>query len=104
MKRLAFKMKLKEGCEQEYKRRHDEIWMELVKELENAGVFDYSIYLDKETNALFAFQKIKDHNSSDELPGTEIVRKWWKFMSDIMETNEDDSPVQKELVEVFHMD
>lgn len=104
MKRVAFKMKIKPGFEEEYKKRHDEIWPELIKELEEAGVFDYSIYLDEETKILFAFQKVKDHNTSCELPGKDIVKRWWKYMADIMDTNEDNSPVQKELAEVFHMD
>jgi L-rhamnose mutarotase len=68
------------------------------------GVFDYSIYLDRETNFLFAVQKLADNNSSDKLPQTEIVRKWWKYMSDIMEVNVDNSPVVVELKEVFHQD
>ena len=104
MQRAAFKMKLKKGFEEEYKRRHDEIWPELIKELEDAGVSDYSIYLDQETLTLFAFQKVKDHNSADLLPEKNIVKKWWAYMADIMDTNEDNSPVTAELKEVFHMD
>jgi len=104
MKRLAFKMKLKVGFEDEYKKRHDEIWPELAGELNKAGVFDYSIYWDKETNILFATQKLVDSNTSDKLPQTEIVRKWWNFMSDIMEVNPDNSPVVIDLKEVFHQD
>ena len=104
MMRVSFKMKLKSGYEEEYKRRHDKIWPELVKELENAGVFDYSIYLDKETNILFAFQKLKDDNKADKLPESPIVKKWWAYMADIMETNPDNSPVCTDLTEVFHME
>lgn len=104
MIRQAFKMKIKHGAEQEYKRRHDEIWPELVKELEAAGVSDYSIYLDEETLTLFAFQKLKDHNASAALPQTAIVKKWWSSMADIMETNPDHSPLSVPLPEVFHMD
>lgn len=104
MIRQAFTMKLKPGFEKEYQRRHSEIWPELVKELEAAGVSDYSIYLDPETLTLFAFQKVKDHNTTADLPSTAIVKKWWKYMADIMDTNPDNSPVQKDLVEVFHMD
>jgi L-rhamnose mutarotase len=104
MRRNAFIMKLKPGCQAEYKKRHDEIWPELLKELEDSGVSDYSIYLDPETLTLFAFQKLKDHDSSDRLPDTAIVKKWWKRMADIMETNPDDSPVSVPLTEVFHMD
>jgi L-rhamnose mutarotase len=104
MTRAAFTMKLKPGFEAEYRRRHDQIWPELVKELEAAGVSDYSIYLDESTLTLFAFQKLKDHNTSDLLPAKPIVRKWWKFMADIMDSNPDNSPVCVHLKEVFHMD
>ena len=104
MERIAFKMKLKDGFVQEYKKRHDEIWSELLKVLEDAGVYDYSIYLDRETNILFAFQKVKDDNTTDSLPENKIVQKWWAMMGDIMDTNPDNSPVCIDLVEVFHMD
>ena len=104
MLRNAFKMKIKKGCEQEYKKRHDEIWPELSKELTKAGVSDYTIFLDEETLTLFAVQKLTDNNTADNLPNTEIVKKWWSYMSDIMETNPDNSPAVKELKEVFHMD
>jgi len=104
MRRAAFAMKLRPGFEAEYRRRHDEIWPELVKEIEAAGVSDYSIYLDESTLTLFAFQKLKDHDTSALLPSNHVVKKWWKYMADIMETNPDDSPVQVQLKEVFHMD
>jgi L-rhamnose mutarotase len=104
MIRSAFTMKLKPGFEAEYRRRHDEIWPELVKELEAAGVSDYSIYLEESTLTLFAFQKLKDHNTADLLPSQAIVKKWWRYMSDIMESNPDNSPVSITLKEMFHMD
>lgn len=97
-------MKLKPGYESEYKKRHDEIWPELAKELSDAGVSDYSIFLDEETLALFAVQKLTDDNTADDLPQTEIVKKWWAYMADIMETNPDNSPVCTTLKEVFHLD
>lgn len=104
MKRNAFKMKLKPGFEAEYKKRHDEIWPKLVEELTKAGIGDYSIYLDEETSTLFAFQKLSDNNTADKLPKNPVVRKWWDYMSDIMEYNPDNTPVAVELKEVFHMD
>ena len=104
MKRNAFKMKLHRGFEEEYKKRHDEIWPELEEELTKAGISDYSIYLDEETLTLFAFQKLSEQNTADDLPNTEIVKKWWAYMADIMETNSDNSPVVTPLKEVFHMD
>lgn len=104
MRRAAFTMKLKPGCEAEYKKRHDEIWPDLVKELEAAGISDYSIYLDPRTLVLFAFQKLKDHDTSALLPQTDVVRRWWASMADLMETHPDRSPVTVDLIEVFHMD
>jgi len=104
MRTAAFIMKLKPGFQAEYKRRHDEIWPELVRELETAGVSDYSIFLDESTLTLFAVQKIKDHDTSALLPSSPVVKKWWKYMADIMETNPDNSPVTVALTEVFHLD
>jgi L-rhamnose mutarotase len=104
MKRNAFKMKLKPGFEAEYRKRHDEIWPELSKELTDAGVSDYSIFLDEETLTLFAVQKLAAGHTADALPCHPIVRKWWDFMADIMEVNPDNSPVCNSLVEVFHAD
>ena len=104
MKRLAFKMKLKPGFAAEYKKRHDAIWPELKKLLYDAGVRDYSIFLDEETNILFAVQKVVGEGGSQDLGQTEIVQKWWKYMADIMDTNPDNSPVSIPLPEVFHID
>ena len=104
MKRVAFKMKLFPGCEDEYKKRHDNIWPELVQEISEAGLYDFSIYLDRETNTLFAFHKVKDDSASAGQPGKAVQRKWWTYMKDLMETNSDDSPATVPLPEVFHMD
>lgn len=104
MKKIAFKMKLNPGCKEEYKRRHDEIWHELVKLLSESGIIDYTIFLDEETNTLFAVQYLDGNVSSQNLGSNPIVQKWWKYMSDIMETNKDYSPVSIPLKQVFHMD
>lgn len=97
-------MKLKPGVEAEYKKRHDEIWPELQKELRAAGISDYSIFLDEETLTLFAVQKLTDENTSADLPKNPIVQKWWNCMAPLMDTNPDKSPVAKPLREVFHLD
>jgi L-rhamnose mutarotase len=103
MQRIAFKMKLNKGCEEEYKKRHDALWPELEILLKKAGVADYSIFLDEETNYLFAYLTIEDAKLLDELPQEQIMKKWWSYMSDIMETNEDNSPVSISLKEVFYL-
>ncbi len=104
MKRMAFKMHLNPGQKDEYKKRHNEIWPELKKLLKESGVSEYSIFLDEETNTLFAFQKVSGDGGSQDLGQTEMVKKWWKFMADIMETNPDNSPVSVPLEEVFYLE
>ena len=104
MKRNAFAMRLKPGCAQEYKKRHDAIWPELKAELRKAGVSNYSIYLDEKTNALFAFQYLADDATDGDLAQKDIVKKWWHMMKDIMDTNPDESPESDPLKELFHMD
>ena len=104
MKRVAFKMYLNEGQKEEYKRRHDEIWPGLKQLLKDAGISEYSIFLDEETNILFAFQKVSGDGGSQDLGKTEIVQKWWKYMADVMKTNPDNSPVSVGLDEVFYME
>src|SRR5579872_5120626 len=104
MTRNAFVMKLKPGCEAEYQKRHDEIWPELQTALRQAGVSDYSIYLDRETLLLFAFQKLAEGHTSDALPDNPVVKRWWASMAPLMETNSDLSPYSRGLKEVFHLD
>ncbi|HEX9601511.1 MAG TPA: L-rhamnose mutarotase [Mariniflexile sp.] len=103
-KRNAFKMTLKPGFEAEYKKRHDDIWPELSALLSETGIQDYSIFLDEETLTLFAVQKISKDFDEAYLSNHPIVKKWWAYMADIMDTNPDNSPVSKPLKEVFHLD
>jgi L-rhamnose mutarotase len=56
------------------------------------------------TDTLFAAQKLTEHNSSDQLPQTDIMRRWWDHMADLMETNSDGSPVVYPLEEMFYLD
>lgn len=103
MGRIAFKMKLFDGCEEEYKKRHDAIWPELKTLLKETGVEDYSIFLDEQTNVLFGVLKIENALKLDELPNHPVMKKWWAYMKDIMESNPDDSPVSVPLKEVFYL-
>jgi L-rhamnose mutarotase len=97
-------MKLYPGVKEEYRRRHNEIWPELKKLLKDTGVGNYSIFIDDETGTLFAYQEQSGESSSQDLGSEEIVKRWWKYMADIMETNPDDSPVTIPLEEVFYME
>ena len=101
--KIAFKMKLNPGCKDEYIKRHNEIWPELSALLKQNGVSDYSIFLDEETNILFAVQE-QNGQSSQDLGTTEIVQRWWAYMGDLMETNPDSSPISVPLEKVFYME
>jgi L-rhamnose mutarotase len=101
--RIAFTMTLNNGFEQEYKKRHDQLWPELKSLLKKTGIKDYSIFLDEETNVLFAYLTIDDASKLNDLPKERIMKKWWDHMKDIMETNEDGSPKSISLKEVFYL-
>lgn len=103
MQKYAFKMRLNAGMQAEYKKRHDEIWPELVDLLHDAGISDYSIYLDPDTDILFGVLWRRDDHTMDDLPKTAVMQRWWAHMADIMETNALNEPVALPLVPVFHM-
>jgi L-rhamnose mutarotase len=100
----AFKMTVYEGQEKEYERRHNLLWPEMKELIHSHGGHAYSIFLDKETRTLFAYIEIEDESRWAETADTEINRKWWDYMADIMETNPDNSPVCTDLDMVFHLD
>jgi L-rhamnose mutarotase len=103
MKKMAFKMHLHKGYEDEYKKRHDEIPSELKFLLKGAGIADYSIFLDRSTGDLFGVMNVDNEEKLLDLSTHPIMKKWWTFMKDIMDANEDHSPVTVPLTEVFYL-
>ena len=97
----AFKMRLNPGMAEEYKRRHDAIFPELVDLLHEAGVKDYSIHLDEETDTLFGVLWRRVDHTMDALPGTAVMQRWWAHMADIMATNDRNEPVSTDLRPMF---
>lgn len=104
MIRKGFKMKLYPGMEQEYEKRHNELWPEMQEMIHQHGGRNYSIFLDPETDVLYGYIEIEDEELWAKGADTAINRKWWDFMADIMETNPDNSPVAVDLHPVFHLD
>lgn len=102
--KIAFRMFLFPGQVAEYKRRHDAIWPELSALLKEAGVSDYSIYLDEEHHVLFATLRRNADHTMDALPEHPVMKKWWAYMGDIMRSNADGSPVVQMLPCMFHLD
>lgn len=103
MEKHAFCMTLKEGQLDEYRRRHDEIWPELVDLLKKAGIEDYSIHYHPDARQLFGVLWRKADHAMDDLPTHPVMKRWWAHMADIMDTNADNSPVVTDLEQVFHL-
>jgi L-rhamnose mutarotase len=104
MEQIAFRMRLLPGQAEEYRRRHDALWPELAALLKDSGVADYSIFLDAESNALFAVLRRAPGHAMDALPNHPVMQRWWAHMGDIMETNADRSPKVVPLALMFHLD
>ncbi|HKX28063.1 MAG TPA: L-rhamnose mutarotase [Blastocatellia bacterium] len=104
MIRKAFLMTLKPGHQEEYERRHNPIWPELEEKLRQHGVSNYSIFLDRGRDLLFGYAEIESEERWSQIAQTEVCRRWWTHMKDLMLTNEDHSPVALDLTEVFHID
>ena len=103
MRTHAFRMQLKPGTVEEYKKRHDALWPELAAAISAAGIYDYSIFLDEETLSLFAVLKLRDDNRREELPHLPIMKKWWDYMAPLMEVEPGNRPVEWPLVPLFHL-
>jgi L-rhamnose mutarotase len=100
---VAFRMNMNPGQGAENKRRHDEIWPELSEALIAAGVLDYRIFLDPETDHLFAVMTRRRDHALGELPKTAVMQRWWAMMADVMDAGPDNVPVQVDLRPVFHL-
>lgn len=103
MIRKGFKMKVYPEKVTEYIERHNPIWEELEQVLKDHGVHNYSIFLDEQTHYLFGYAEIESEEKWNAIANTEICKKWWVYMADLMETNSDDSPVSKDLKHIFYM-
>jgi L-rhamnose mutarotase len=104
MLRKAFRMSVGAGQEAEYERRHNPIWRELEETLIDHGVRSYTIFLDPATRDLFGYAEIESEERWRAIAETEVCRRWWRHMREIMPSNPDDSPIASDLREVFHIE
>ncbi|MFU1792242.1 L-rhamnose mutarotase [Paenibacillus azoreducens] len=103
MERIASVMYLYPGNQAEYQKRHDELWPEMEEALKEHGASNYSIFLDRETDTLFAYLEVENKAAYDKIAETDICKKWWAYMAPIMKSNPDNSPVAKDLEQVFYL-
>ena len=104
MIRRAFRMWVNDGQAGEYERRHNPIWPDLEATLLGHGVGTYSIFLDGQTNELFAYVEFASEEQWARVAETEVCQRWWRHMRQVMPSNPDNSPVSRECREVFHME
>ena len=104
MIRKAFVMSVNAGCEVEYARRHQPIWPELEQTLLAHGVKTYSIFLHPLTRQLFGYVEFQSVEQWQAIAQTEVCRRWWAYMREVMPSNPDASPVSLELTELFHIE
>jgi L-rhamnose mutarotase len=104
MRQRAFRMKLKPGAVAEYKRRHDELWPDLAQALAEGGIYDYAIFLDEETLQLFAVLKLVEGDSSAALADLPVMRRWWDYMAELMETEPGNRPREWPLTAMFYLE
>jgi len=103
MEQIGFRMQINEGQTDEYRRRHDDIWPELVSLLKVAGVSDYSIFVHEPTHSLFAVLRRSPEHTMESLPLEPVMQRWWAYMADIMVSGDNTEPVVEPLDRVFHL-
>ncbi len=104
MIRKAFVMSVSPGKENEYAQRHARVWPELLRALKEHGVSNYSIFLDEQTSQLYAYLEIESEAEFVAIADTDVCKRWWEYMAEIMPSNDDNSPVVRDCRQVFHME
>ena len=104
MQRIAFIMKIKPGSEEEYRRRHQQVWPELLADLKQAGCSRYSIYM--RGLELFAYMEVEDfQHYLTVMAASQASEHWEQYISDILVRETDPSTgFPFVLPEVFHLD
>jgi L-rhamnose mutarotase len=104
LQQIAFTMQLKPGCAEQYQRRHDALWPQLATLLHQAGVRDYSIFLEPASGKLFAVLRRTEQHQMATLAAQPLMQQWWAHMADLMETAPDQQPLCQDLLPMFHLD
>jgi L-rhamnose mutarotase len=104
MQRIAFVMRVKAGREQEYRRRHEAVWPEMLRALKDAGCSNYSIYMKGQD--LFAYMEVADFEGfKRQMSSNADAQRWEEQMAPIMERAiQPETGFHEVLPEVFHLD
>ena len=84
----AWVLEVRPGYEDEYKKRHDEIWPEMLEALREAGISNYNIFRHGLT--LCGYFETDDLETSQKAIGAHPVNaKWGEWMGPIMKVEVD---------------
>ena len=103
MERYAWKGIVHDGCLEEYKRRHDEIWPEMLEVLKAAGIKNYTIW--NVGNELFGYYECDSVAEAARVQAeSPVVDRWNEYMKDILELEMDPvTGAQPKLEQVFRL-
>ena len=106
MKRVGFLLKVKEGMLEEYKKRHEAVWPEMLDALRRTGWHNYSLFM-REDGLLFGYFEAEEsfQASLDGMDEEEVNARWQDTMAPFFEgTGDHADKMMVELEEVFHLD
>ncbi len=84
----AWVLHIRPGYEEEYKKRHDEIWPEMTEALQQSGIRNYHIF--KYGLVLFGYFETNDFAAAAVfLAGNEVNQRWAEYMAPIMQVDID---------------
>ena len=102
MEKYAWRGKIVPGMQEEYKKRHDNIWPEMKEVLANAGIVNYSIWMHGvELFGYYECEKGVEYAAKVQAE-SDVVKKWDEYMKDILIMEKDPvTGAQPLLTQVF---
>jgi L-rhamnose mutarotase len=104
MERVCFTFELRPGAEDEYKRRHDEIWPELVEAIREAGIRNYSLFRRGSQVIAYAECHPDVATAFGKIGATEVNARWAEWFEDLIVSLTDEHGSLFRAGEVWHLD
>ncbi len=104
MERVCFSFEIRPGTEAEYKRRHDEIWPELVGAIKDAGFANYSLFRRGTTIVAYAECEPDVATAFAKLGPLPVNARWSEWFEDVIVSLTDEHGDLYRYEEVWHLD
>lgn len=104
MERICFTFELHPGMEAEYKRRHDEIWPELVEAIQEAGIRNYTLFRRDTSVIAYAECHPDAATAFGKVGATDVNARWAAWFEDVILRLTDDAGELMRADEVWHLD